>query len=382
MNLHREKGSIATILAFIVLLSLVISGLAFFVFGKIVPPNMIGIRRNYVSIPGVLKDGYEEKGLVPGLHWKAPFVSNIVLIPRDFQFIQMGREETADLSFDALEIPTTDGSFVKTDISLIVRFFDKPGSTVRTGTLDSQTQDKGESDGGNVPLVQNVTRVHGGPKSLVNTYGSENSKQLKTFTINAESNLKRYLSNLSTSGFYNPVLREKAALKATESVNMEVNQYGIELWATLMRRYVYSQKNIDDQIFAKNLQDASKKLNSAKSSLAEAQAATEKVLAQWDGQKIKVLSVQGQSDVRVLDEEAKHYEEELIARGDKLVEIAKSEVEKEKNELLTSQGGKIYTARRMLPFLLSLKGGVISNIDPYDSSSWVRKLTDNTTGVR
>lgn len=132
----------------------------------------------------------------------------------------------------------------------------------------------------------------------------------------------------------------------------------------------------------KNLQDASKKLNNAKSVLAEAQAETEKVLAQWDGQKIKVLKVQGQSDVQVMDQEAKQSEAELIARGDKLVEIARSEIEKEKNELLATQGGKIYTARKMLPFLSSLKGGIITDIDPYDSSEWVKKLTNYSNGVK
>lgn len=251
MKIQNEKGTIIGFLMFFVILIVLVSVLAFFVLGKVVPPNMIGIRRNYISIPGMLKDGYEENGLKPGLHWKAPFISNIVLIPRDFQFIQMGKDKAGDLLLSPLEIPTTDGSFVKTDISLIVRFFDKPGSTIRTGTTDSQTQDKGENDKDSVPLVQDITRVHGGPKNLVNTYGSEKTKQLKTFTINAESKLKRFLSNLSTSGFYNPVSREKAALKATENINSEVNQYGIELWATLMRRYLYSQKNIDDQIFAK-----------------------------------------------------------------------------------------------------------------------------------
>ena len=379
---NTQSGFVSGLLAFVIFIFILFPVLAFFVFGKVVPPNMIGIRRNYFNIPGVLKDGFQDDGLSPGLHWKAPFISNIVLIPRDFQIIQMGRESNGDLSLKALEIPTTDGSFVHTDISLIVRFFDKPGSTVRTGTTESQTMD--ENDGGQnaVPLVQEVTRVHGGPKNLVNTYGSDSQKQLNTFSISAESNLKRYLSGLSTSGFYNPVQREKAALKATEGINSEVNEKGVELWATLLRRYLYAQRNIDDQIFSKNLQDATKKLNHAKSGLAEARAATEKVIAQWDGQKINLLKVEGQSAEQVLTEEAKKYEEEKMAQGDKLVEISKAEIEKEKNEILSSQSGKIYTARKLAPFIASLKGGIITNTDPYNISEWMKKLTGDNTGSK
>lgn len=375
LRAYKESGSIVSFLGFLIFLTASLVVLFFFVFGKVVPPNMIGIRRNYVSVPGVLSSGYNEVGLSPGLHWKAPFISNLVLIPRDFQFIQMGKETAGDLSIEKLKVPTTDGSFVDTDISLIVRFFDRPGTTVRTGTTDNQTEQHVGEDA--VPVVKEVTRVHGGPKNLVNIYGSDYSKQLSTFTINAESNLKKYLSSLSTTGFFNPVLREKATLKATEEINKEVNDKGVELWATLILRYVYERQTIDDQIFAKNLQDASKKLNHALSNLAEAKASTEKVLAQWDSQKIHTLKVEGQTIVQVVEEEGKRYEEEKIAQGNRLVEVAQSEIEKSKNEILASQGGKVYTARKLVPFLTSLKGGIVSGVDPYNINSWIKKLAND-----
>ncbi len=374
-NSGNEKGSFLPFFASFIVISVLMVVTFFFVFGKVVPPNMIGIRRNFIGIPGVLKAGYQDIGLASGLHWKAPFISNLVLIPRDFQFIQMGDEIKGDLNLEKLKIPTTDGSFVNTDMSLIVRFFDKPGSTERTGTVEVENLKKNSNE--SVPVVQKVTRVHGGPNDLINTFGRDLNTQLRTFSIGAESNLKKNLSDLSTTGFFNPVLREIAVLKATEEVNKEVNNRGIEIWATLILRYVYEKQSIDDQIFAKNLQDATKKLNHAQSALAEAKAQTEKILAQWDGQKINVLRVEGQTTVQVYDEEAKKYEEEKIAEGNRLVEVAKSEVEKQKNEILASLGGKVYTARKLVPFLSSLKGGIITNVDPYNVDSWIKKLTSD-----
>ncbi len=379
---NHEKGGVVTLLVTLTMLTLFLFFIFFFVFGKVIPPNMIGIRRNLVSIPGFITGGYQEDGLNPGLQWKIPYVSNIILIPRDFQFVQMDdREVEGDLSLSKLEIPTTDGSKVKTDISLIVRFFDKPGTTLRIGTTENQTLATGGDN--DVPLVKEVSRTHGGPKDLVNTYTADYNKQLVAFATNAENYLKQWLSGLSTTDYYNPALREKAAFKATEEINKGLNKDGIELWATLIRRYVYSEQNIDDQIFAKNLQDATERLNAAKSELAEARAQTEEVRAIWDGQKISVLKVEGESTVQVLDEEAKKYEQEQIAKGDKLVEISSAAIEKDKNEILATQGGKIYAARKMVPFISSLQGGIITGIDPYNMTQWIDKFSStNKTGEK
>jgi regulator of protease activity HflC (stomatin/prohibitin superfamily) len=374
-QIHKnEKGSFVSIISFIVIVTLLAYFFLFFVFGKLVPPNMIGLKLNYYPIPGLLKGGYEEKGLAPGLHWKIPGISDIILLPRDFQFIQMDEEaESGDLALSKLEIPTADGSKVKTDISLIIRYFSGAGETKAIGTESSDTANP--EIGKDVPIVKPITRTHGGPKELVNIYTSSVDRQLKSFSIKAEDSLKRALSTLSTTDYYNPSLREKAAFRATENINQQVNQEGIELWATLIRRYIYAEQKIDDQIFAKNLQDATERLNAAQSELAEARAKTEEVRAEWDGQKIAVLKVDGESQVRVLEEEARTYEAEKVAIADKQIEISKAEIDKEKNQILSSQGGDIYVGRKMIPFISSLKGGIVSGIDPYKVNDWSKKLS-------
>jgi regulator of protease activity HflC (stomatin/prohibitin superfamily) len=370
----HESGSIVLILSFFVFFILLITVLVFFVFGKIVPPNKIGIRQNYFSFMGILEEGYNEKGLSPGLHWKVPGFSDVILIPRDFQFIQMDSNETSgDLNLPFLEIPTADGSKVKTDITLVLRYFSAPGTSETVGVDWRSTESN--LDTSDVPIVERVMRTHGGPKDLVNTYGSSNERQLKTFVGKSEDYLKRWLSALSTIDYYNPSLREKAALKSSESINTKFsNKEGIELWSTLVRRYTYSESNIDDQIFAKNLQDATEVLNTAQGTLAKARAKTEEMRAIWDGQKIAVLKEEGEAKVRILNEEGKKYEEEKKARGDKLIELAIAEIEKEKNQVFASAGGKVYVARKIVPMLQSLSGGILREIDPYNIQEWVEKL--------
>lgn len=371
---RNQSGSILGVLSFFVFAILTLVILIFFVFGKIVPPNKIGIRQNFFSIMGILEEGYNESGLKPGLHWKVPGISDVILIPRDFQFIQLdANEKSGDLNLPYLEIPTSDGSKVKTDITLVLRYFDKPGKSESIGVDWSSTE--ANPDSSDVPVVQKISRAHGGPKDLVNTYGSRNERQLRTFVGKAEDKLKRWLSALSTIDYYNPSLREKAALKSTESINEFSTKEGIELWGTLVRRYTYSEQKIDDQIFAKNLQDATEVLNSAQSSLAEARAVTEEKRAFWDGQKIAVLKEEGIAKVRILDEEAASYEAQQRAKADKLYEVALAEIEKEKNQIFATAGGRVYVARQMVPVLQSIGGGIISDIDPYNIESWVRKLS-------
>lgn len=366
-----EQGAVLAALLWLIGIIVLFVSLIFFVFGQIVWPDTIGLRENFFGIPGVLKEGYDERGLSPGLHWKIPGFSTIHLIPRGFQFVNLNNNpQGGDLDLNQLEIPTTDGSKVKTDITLILRYFDTVGAAPR---VVEEANEDAEERKGKVPFVSFREVAHGGPKQLVNTYTLDSDKQLRTFAKKGEDFLKRALSNLSTTDYYNPVVREKAALHANETINQVVNKDGIELWATLIRRYVYSEKNIDDQIFAKNLQEQTERLNAAQSALAEAKAETEQTRAEWDA-KIKVLNVEGTSQVRVIRSEAELYKKQKTAEGDKLVEIAIAEIEREKNNAYASPGGDIYVARRMLPILSALRGGVVADIDPFDIGSWIEKL--------
>ena len=365
-----ERGSllIGLVSVLFVLLLATVSA-AYLIFGKVVPPDFIGVRQNYFSFPGVMSKGYQDRGLPPGLHWAIPGLTKIHLIPRDFQVINLHKGgEGGDLIFRQLEIPTTDGSKVLTDITLVVRFFDSVVEGPAGPVVKSSK--KTEAD---VPVVSKVEARHGGPRELVNTFTTSKQKQLNTFAQRAEDYLKRSLSTLSTTDYYNPAMREKAAVDAQERINEAVNPDGIELWAALIRRYVYSERNIDDQIFAKNLQEQTERLNAAQSALAAARAKTEETRASWDAD-IKVLKDQGAAKVRIVTSEGARYKQEKVSEGDKLVELASAGVEREKNTIYAGPGGDTYIARQMLPLLSTLSGGLVTGIDPFDLQAWVSKL--------
>ncbi len=367
-KLQQEAGlAVFSLFGAIFIFAAVLSLLYSF-FGKVVPPNAIGLRQNSFGIPFLVSEGFQPDGLAPGLHWQIPMVSEVHLLPRDFFFVHLSsREEEGGLRLNPLEIPTTDGSRVRTDITLVARLFEEPKTAPEQPATEELKSEKG------VPLPPASVRSHGGPRELVNTYGLERSRQLSTFVKEAEDFLKRSLSDLSTIDYYNPVLREAAAIEANEAVNRQVNPAGIEAWATLIRRYLYAEKNIDDQIFAKNLQDQTERLNAALSALAEAKARTEETRATWDAD-IEVLRASGAAKARVLDAEGARTEQESYAEGNKLVALAVAEIEAQKNQALSAPGGKIFVTRKLLPILSTLSGGIVSQQDPFDVSAWLEKL--------
>jgi len=346
--------------------------LVFFVFGQVVGPNEIGIRQNYFSLLGLLDKGYQNEGLEPGLHWKIPSISTVIIIRRDFQLVHLSdRDEPGDLSAGELEVPTRDGSKVKTDVTLVMRLLDRPGEGLDPKEI---VIEKGEDGEEIVPFAERFLFKHGGPKQLIENFKDDPALQRERFRQIAESELKKSLSELYTTDYYDPALREAAALDATKNTNSAVNPYGIELWGALIRRYNYSEQNIDDQIFAKNLQEATERLNAEKSKLAEAQAETEKERALWDA-KIKVLSEQGDTKAQVTRSEANLYEQQKRAEGNLLVSSAESEVSKQKATVLNEvSGADVYIASEIAPLLATLQGGVVSNIDPFDINGWIKKL--------
>ena len=353
----------------------VVVSLVFFVFGQVVGPNEIGIRRNYVSL-GVLKEGYQENGLLPGLHWKIPGVSTVQMVARDFYFLHLNNDSNGPFEEDSeysrrlgeLEIPTTDGSKIKTDVTLVVRYFDGPGTEPAVVPTDDTSLPSP------VPFAHRKELTHGGPRELINIYTTDPTRQMDLLVRQAEDYLKKNLSNLSTTDFYNPSLREAAALNANDAINSSVNQHGIEIWASLIRRYVYSEQNIDNQIFAKNLQEQTERLNSAKRRLEEARAETKDKMAELDA-KIMDVKVQGEQEKAVIVSEADRYELEQRSVGDRMVQEAYAEVDRLKNTVLTeTKGADVYIARQMAPILSTLQGGVVTDIDPFNINDWVKKF--------
>jgi hypothetical protein len=329
------SGVFGTLLIFLIIISVLI-----YMFGSVVNPGEMGIRQ----VTFGPSQGFNKRALGPGYHWSIPFYSKIHFVPQTVQQFHMHRDgENEHDSGRTLEVQTTDGSSVNVDITVWYKFFSEAGE------------------------------AHGGPVELLTQVGRRNDWDTHIQTV-VTSEIKKSLGRLSTSEFYNPMLREKEIDIAKTEMNKRLALDGIEVEAVLLRRYTYKEERIDRAIFEKNLQDQEERLNAAGSRLAQAKAALEKVAAEWDA-KIETLKVEGENKANVLKSEANLYEKSKIAEGDLLLAQATAEVERKKALLLSeSAGSDVFVAKELAPLLASLKGGVVSEMDPYDLDEWMKRL--------
>ena len=368
-----RRGPLRVFISIMIWLGLVggaLFALLYFVFGTVVPPNRIGVRINYFSF-GVFQQGYSRDGLAPGLHVRFPGLSDIVLLPRDFQFVSMSADPIGgELQLVPLQVQSSNGPRLNVDSMFVTRWFadqDLSGPT--------EVQLEAGPDEGPVPLPARQKVAHGGPSDLITYFGFDPQGQLSKFARIAQNELSKALNELASSDFYDPVLRERAVMhKAYQAVNRLVNPQGVEVWAILLGRYVNEKEEIDNQIFAKNLQTQTARLRIAQTGLAEVTAQIDKTRELWT-QKIVEKSVEASSYLVRKEAEARFFEETKIAEGEQELKTRSAEITSKKNRLLSElPGADVYIAREMVPLLRTLGGGVVSDVDPYNIDAWVDRL--------
>ena len=339
----REGGRFLT--SFLFLLAMVGGVLAViaFVFGTIVPVGSVGVRKIAFG-PG---QGLRDKSLSPGLQWAVPYYSTIYQVPQTLRILDFARPEEGQVSqFGSLDIPTVDGTTVDVDAAVLYRFYPTAGRT----------------DG-----VE-----HGGPADLIQNVGATDSQWSKYLSQVAENELKRALSALSTVEFYEPGAREARVKVAEETLRDRLAPLGVDIRAVLLRRYRYREE-IDQAIFKKNLQELESAYNKVAGEFAEAQRDVNQV--ESDGNvKIQSLEKRGIGDADIIRSEGDLYRREKYAQGDLLLAEARATVDRMRSEVLSKVGGEVYVALQLAQFLASLKGGVVTNLDPYDFDAWVKKL--------
>ena len=150
---------------------------------------------------------------------------------------------------------------------------------------------------------------------------------------------------------------------------------GVSVEGVLLRRYTY-RAEIDQAIFKKNLQELEMAYNKVAGEFAEAEKAVNKVDAEGTVA-IKNLEKQAGGEVEKIRSEGDLYLREKKAEGELLVAKARADVDKMRNEVLTKVGSDVYVALQLAQLLSSLKGGVVTNLDPYDFDGWVGRLSGN-----
>lgn len=339
-----SKSSSKGLLFFLGFITLILTVIAL-VFGKVVYPGEIGVRQISIG-PG---QGFSPEGLEPGLHWSIPFYSQIRIIPQTVRSLDLDRDvKLFPGSMGSLDITTADGASVQADMSILTRFFRSRGGS--------------------------GAEAHGGPVDLIQKSGLTEGAWNSTIYQVSSNELRKALGALTYEQFYNLDMREKALEQAKTSIAAALADYGIGIEAVLMRRYTYASEEIDNAIFQKNLQVQEEQLNEASSRFAEVKAKLDRVSAELDA-KISTLKVEGDNRARVIRSEGDLFEAKKVADGDLLVAKSQAEVDRLRaGALAQSAGADAYVARELAPLLTSLRGGIISNIDPYDLEQWVKRL--------
>jgi regulator of protease activity HflC (stomatin/prohibitin superfamily) len=340
---HPERGAwLPALGTFFLVIAAVLAVIAF-VFGTVVPVGYVGVRK----IAFGPKQGLLTKALRPGFHWTIPGYSTVYLVPQTVRVLDFDRDVQANpTSFGSLDVPTTDGTTVDIDVSLLYRF--SPKAETREGV------------------------TYGGPAELINNVGATSTQWAKYLSQAADNELKRSLGSLSTVDFYEPKAREERVKNAEKVLRQSLAPLGIQIESVLLRRYTYREE-IDQAIFKKNLQELESAYNKVAGDFAEAQRDVNKVAADGDVA-IQNLDKQGLSEVETIRSEGDLYRRQKFAEGDLLVASAKAEVDRNRSEVLSKVGSDVYVALQLTQVLSTLKGGVVSNLDPYDLDAWLKRL--------
>jgi len=108
--------------------------------------------------------------------------------------------------------------------------------------------------------------------------------------------------------------------------------------------------------------------------LAEEKTITAKRISDID-REISVVSKNAQVRADATREQAQANLMKARVEGEALVTLSRAAIDKQRAQLLAeTDGADMYVARQLTPILSSLKGGVISDINPYDLKRWVENL--------
>lgn len=347
---HPQSGS-AWLSLLLTIASLTVAALAaaVFIFGSVVPVGAVGIRK----IAFGPKQGLLHRSLEPGLHWTIPGYSTIYQVPQTVRVLDFDRDLKANPgSFGSLDVPTTDGTTVDIDLSLLYRFYPSPSQ-----------------DGS-----------YGGPIDLINRVGATDAQWSKYLAQAADNEIKRALGSLSTVDFYDPKARQERVAVAEKALRDVVRPLGIRLEGVLLRRYTYREE-IDQAIFKKNLQELESAYNKVAGDFAEAQRDVNKVASDGDVA-IQNLDKQGVSEAQKIRSEGDLYRRQKVAQGELLVAEARANIDRQRAEVLALAGGDTYVSLKLAEILKTLKGGVVSDIDPFDLDQWIRRLNGSEARAR
>ncbi len=327
-----------------------------YTFGVVVPPGHMGVRQIEMDTGiGPSKQIYKT-ALEPGYHGNVPYIATIHILPTTWIPVHFNREKGRAGS-DAVEHPplkvkSRDGVPVEIDVTIMIRLYSR-------STLEEE---------------ESSNNGHGGPANLLMDVGMTREQWFQTITAATNKHLGESLKRLNADDFYDDEKRHKMVSRGERALRKSLSVVGIEVGNVLLRRFSYENDQIEESIFKKNLQQVEYVLGVTNRKLAEEENITAKKLADIDRQ-IKVTTKNAEVQAQAMRQQAQAELVKAEAEGEAMVAIARAEIDQKKAGLLAkAQGADVFVARQLAPVLGTLKGGVVSGIDPYDLEGWLKRL--------
>ncbi|MCO4745459.1 MAG: SPFH domain-containing protein [Proteobacteria bacterium] len=292
------RGPLGAALAGVVLIG---SAVLWFSFTKYVEPDEFAVRQVYLGP----SKGIQKEISGPGMHLVIPGYERLHTFPRDMQVLDLNNGQGSSLvaSGDGLTAPpiriqTSEGYQVTVDVTVLYRVID--------------------------------------PYTLLTKVGTGRVYETKVVLRRSDKILRQTLGELNAEDFYSDTVRMQQAEDARQLLQEDLSEWGIQVWAVLVRDYTYDQR-YQEAIEQRKIQDQTVFKNKAEAVAAEREAERQRVMAEGQA-KVGVETQRGSSDVRKIAASADLYYRQRIAEGDLLVALAEAEGTRLENNALQVSG--------------------------------------------
>jgi regulator of protease activity HflC (stomatin/prohibitin superfamily) len=300
---------------------------------------MVGVRQVYYGSSAGIKN--DVRG--PGLHFLAAGVERLHLFPHDLQLINFS-DSPSEVSLQqrtapSIKIQTSDGYNVQLDVTVLYRLKDAYKVFIEAGPGRAFEERL---------VIPRADRI-----------------------------LRKTLGELNSEEFYQGPKRIEKAKAAHDALSAELSQYGIQVEAVLVRRYVYDAR-YQQLIEGRTIKDQTVFRAQAEAKAAIEQRKRDTVIAEGKANQ-EIELARGRAEVQKLNAQADLYRRKKTAEGKLLVELADAKGTAMENAALQGAGSENMVGLKMADVLRGLKVVVLSSdgnngLNPLDLQSLLRKF--------
>jgi regulator of protease activity HflC (stomatin/prohibitin superfamily) len=304
-----------------------------------VPPNMVGVKQVYYGSDA----GMRKEVFGPGLHFLAVGVERLHLFPTDVQLINYSDSSSEvsqqQRSAPSIKIQTSDGYNVQLDVTLLYR----------------------------------LTNAY----KIITEAGPGRAFEDRLVIPRVDRILRKTLGELNAEEFYQGPRRIEKSNAAHEALKTELHEYGIEVDAVLVRRYVYDQR-YQQLIEGRKIKDQTVFLRQAEAKSAIEQRKRDTIVAEGKANQDIELS-RGRAEVQKLAATADLYRRKRAAEGKLLVELAEAKGTQLENTALQGAGSENLVGLKMADVLKGVRVLVLSSdgangTNPLDLATMLRRF--------